>query len=352
MPNIITLPGLIDPHVHLRTPGQEYKEDFTSGTAAAIAGGFTTVLDMPNNLKPITTIERLEQKRQLASEQVLCDIGFYFGTDGTNFEEFEKVKDEVMGLKIFLNPTTGHLMIENETIVDHIVSAWTAKLPILFHAEEEKVDLVISLAKKYNKKMHICHISTRAALEKIIKAKAQNIPVTCGVTPHHLFLTETVREKRRGFVRMKPELEAQKDVDFLWDCLDAIDVIESDHAPHTIAEKQSNPPPSGVPGLETTLPLLLTAVHEHRLTIDDIKRLCYENSAEIFNIKKDNETKIEIDLDEKWIVENEKLQTKCKWSPYSGWLMQGKVKRVFIRGTKVFEDDKILVEPGFGKILP
>ncbi len=351
MTNIITLPGLIDPHVHLRTPGQEYKEDVTTGTAAAIAGGFTTVLDMPNNLTPITTLERLEEKREIANKQALCDIGFYFGTDGTNFEEFEKVKGMVKGLKIFLNPTTGNLMIENEMIVDQIIAAWTAELPILFHAEGEKVDLVINLAKKYNKRMHICHISTRASLEKIIKAKAQDIPITCGVTPHHLFLTEVLREKRGGFARMKPELETQKDVDFLWDCIDAIDVIESDHAPHTIAEKQGNPPPSGVPGLETTLSLLLTAVHEHRLTIDDIKQLCYENPAEIFTIQKDIETKIEIDLDEKWIVENEKLQTKCKWSPYSGWEMQGKVKRVFIRKTKVFEDGKILVEPGFGEII-
>lgn len=351
MSNIITLPGLIDPHVHLRTPGQEYKEDFTTGTAAAIAGGFTTVLDMPNNLQPIITAEKLEEKRKLAKDNILCDVGFHFGTDGKNLDEFEKVKPYVKGLKIFLNHTTGNLLIENDAVVENIVAAWPKELPILFHAEGERVDFVISLAKKYNKNMHICHISTRSDLEKIIKAKANDLPITCGVTPHHLFLTETVQEKRGGFAMMKPKLETQRDVDFLWDCIDAIDVIESDHAPHTMEEKQSTNPPFGVPGLETTLPLLLTAVHDNRLTIDDVVRLCYERPSQIFNIKQTMETKIEVDMSQRWVVKNEKLKTKCKWSPFNGWEMKGKLKRVFIRGTKVFEDGKILVDPGFGKII-
>lgn len=351
MSNVLTLPGLIDPHVHLRTPGQEYKEDFTTGTAAAIAGGFTTILDMPNNLNPITTFERLEEKQKIAKENILCDVGFYFGTDGTNINEFEKVKDKVKGLKIFLNHTTGNLLIEDPTVVENIVAAWPQELPILFHAEKEKVDLVIFLAKKYKKPMHICHVSSRIDLEKIIKAKAEDMPITCGVTPHHLFLTKTVREKRGGFALMKPELESEQDVKFLWDCIDVIDVIESDHAPHTIEEKQGDNPPFGVSNLETTLPLLLTAVHEERITLDDIKRLCYENPAKIFGITTDPETSIEINMDEKWIVENEKLQTKCKWSPFSGWEMKGKVKRIFIRGTKAYENGKILVKPGFGKVL-
>ena len=351
MTNIITLPGLIDPHVHLRTPGQEYKEDFTTGTSAALAGGFTTVLDMPNNLHPITTLERLEEKRKLASQQAVCDIGFYFASDGNNLAEFPKVKHLVKGLKLFLNHTTGDLLITDIATVEKIVAAWPETLPILFHAEEEKVVFVVNLAKKYKKPMHICHISSAFALQAIINAKEQGIPISCGVTPHHLFLTAKDREKPGGFATMKPELQTQQDVDFLWKHLDAIDVIESDHAPHTIEEKQSTIPPFGVPGLETTLPLLLTAVHEHRVTINDIKRLCSENPARIFHIPQDPETNVEVDIDETWTVENGKLHTKCHWSPFNGWQMKGKVKRVFIRSTKIFEHDRILVKAGFGKLL-
>jgi len=347
---MIKLPGLIDPHVHLRDPGQTDKEDFLTGTLAAIAGGYTTIVDMPNNLDPITTKEKLENKINIAKDKIVCDVGFHFGSLGENFEEFKKVQSEVTGLKIYLNQTTGNYIVTPE-VFKNIAKTWPIGKPILVHAEEDVLEEILKIGNDARQKIHVCHISSQKEVEIIIKAKENGFDVTCGVTPHHLFLTEDDVKKLGSFGKMKPYIKLQKDVDFIWKNLDKIDIVESDHAPHTLKEKQSDNPPLGVPGLETILPLLLTAASVGKITIDDIKRLCHDNPAKIFNIKQDNHTYIEIDENEEWIIENKKLFTKCKWSPFDGWKVKGKVKRVFIRGTKVFEDDKILVEKGFGKII-
>lgn len=150
---------------------------------------------------------------------------------------------------------------------------------------------------------------------------------------------------------MKPYLKTQQDVDFIWANLDKVDVIESDHAPHTKMEKESSNPPFGVPGLETTLPLLLTAAHDGKLSIEEIIRLCHTNPAKIFNIPTDESTRVEVDENEEYEIKNENLKTKCGWSPFAGKKVKGKVKRVFIRGEKVFENGQILAEKGSGKII-
>lgn len=357
----LVLPGLIDPHVHLRTPGQENKEDFYTGTCAALAGGFTTILDMPNNKIPITTRKRLNEKMLIAKKKIVCDLGFYFGSLGDNLNEFKKVMNLVFGLKLYLNETTGNFLIDKK-ILGKIIKAWPKSAgPILLHAEDDAVAFVIEAVKKYRKKVHFCHISTAFDLKQIIKAKEQNLPISCGVTPHHLFLTEDDVKKLGPFGRMKPPLKSKKDVAFLWKNLKYIDCVESDHAPHTIEEKQSDKPPSGVPGLETTLPLLLTAIHDKRLTIDDLLRLCFENPKKIFSLRPQwlaslrsgstHETRIEINFNKSYFIDNRYLHTKCGWSPFHGWKVKGKVERVFLRGKKVFEDGKILVKPGFGKII-
>ena len=353
----IKLPGLIDPHVHLRDPDQTEKEDFYTGTASALAGGFTTVIDMPNNKNPITTFERLQEKRKIAQKKIVCDVGFYFGSLGNNLNEFPKVQKLVKGLKLYLNETTGNFIIEKGR-VEQIFQAW-GSTPILLHAEDDAVEFIIELVKKTGKKVHFCHISTKKDLEQIISAKQNNMPVSCGVTPHHLLLTEQDAKTLGPFGKMKPYLKSKKDVAFLWKNLHYIDVVESDHAPHTIEEKRGNPPaggpPFGVPGLETTLPLLLTAVSEHRLYLDDIIRLCYKNPVRIFNIKRSNDiyhhSAIEINLLTSFIIHNSELKTKCGWSPFDGWKVKGKVERVFLRGKKVFENGKILAKPGSGMMI-
>jgi dihydroorotase len=349
--NTLTLPGLIDPHVHLRDPGQTEKEDFYTGTLAAIAGGYTTVLDMPNNTTPVFSGAVLEEKKRVASEKILCDVGFYFGTLGDNSNEFRKaVTLGVYGLKIYLNHTTGGYQLEQREL-ERIFRAWPAQLPILLHAEEETFESVLMVIRKLKRKTHLCHLSTRYELEKVIEAKESGLPVTCGVTPHHLFLNEADGENLGALGKMRPQLRSKKDVAFLWKHLSAIDCIESDHAPHTIAEKSGENPPYGVPGLETTLPLLLTAVAEGRLEMHDIIRLCHDEPAKIFNVRQGKGTYVEVDLQQKYTLNNITLHTKAGRSPFHGWKVQGKVLRTFIREEKVFENGKVLAKPGFGIVI-
>lgn len=349
MSNIV-LPGLIDPHVHLRDPGQTEKEDFQTGTQAALAGGYTTVIDMPNNKIPITTKKRLEEKIKIAKRKILCDVGFYFGSLGNNTNEFPKIINKTLGLKLYLSQTTGGFIIPKEK-VKNVFEKWLKEKIILLHAEDNTLDFVIDLSKKLGNKIHICHISSRDDLEKIIKAKENRVNITCGVTPHHLFLTEKDIENLGSYAKMKPPLRNNKDQNFLWKNLKYIDVIESDHAPHTIDEKNSNNPPFGVPNLETTLPLLLTAVKDKRLDLKEIIRLCFEGPRTMFKLKVHPQTKIEVDLDRSYIIDNKSLFTKSGWSQFNGMKVKGRVERVFIRGKKVFENGKVLVNPGFGKIL-
>jgi len=369
---MLKLSGLIDPHVHLRTPGQTQKEDFFTGTSAALAGGFTTVIDMPNNAVPVTTNELLEMKMETAKKQTVCDIGFYFGSLGDNLEEFEKVKDKVFGLKLYLNVTTGNYIID-EKVFEKICIAWhsvkrmtpplskgAGAIPILVHAEEDILESILIIANKYDQKIHVCHVSSEKELAIVLNAKQKGWKVTCGVTPHHLLLSaDTPGESwlpfrssllPRGWMNsVKPTLKHKSEVNFLWEHLKDIDVIESDHAPHTIEDKHNGD--FGFPGLETTLPLLLTAMHQGKLSIEEITRLCHDNPAKIFGISNDPHTFIEIDEDQEWTIKNKDLKTKCHWSPFNGWKVKGKVKRVFIRGTKVFENDTILAKPGSGSIL-
>ncbi|MDP2649402.1 MAG: amidohydrolase family protein [bacterium] len=346
----LILPGLIDPHVHLRDLEQTQKEDFYTGTCAAVAGGYTTVIDMPNNQNPITTYHLLKEKINAAKVKTICDIGFFFGSLGDNLTELEQVKHLVFGVKLYLNITTGNFLIDEERL-EKIYQSVPKDMLILVHAEDETIEQVIKIARKYKKKTHICHISTKWELEKISKAKNEGFPVTCGVTPHHLFLNEQDVKTLGPFGKMKPSLKSKKDVKFLWKNLDKIDVIESDHAPHTIGEKQSGIIPYGVPGIETTLPLMLTAVSEQRLALERVIEMCYENPARIFGIKKDPKTWVEIDNNKTYCINNNNLFTKCKWSPFNNWKVKGKVLRTFIRAEKVYEDGKILAKPGSGRIL-
>lgn len=349
MSDTITLPGLIDPHVHLRDPGQTHKEDFYTGTSAALAGGFTTVLDMPNNAEPITTLERLGAKLASARRQVVGDIGFYFCSLGDNFEEFPKVIDQVIGLKVYLNVTTGNYVTHPDKLLD-IYKAWPSEKPIVLHAEEDVSELVFRTLKAAPKRTHLAHISSRAELEFIMKAKDAGLPITCGVTPHYLFLIHEDRERLGAYGYMKPLLKTKADQDFLWENMEYIDVIESDHAPHTRAEKDGDKPPFGVPGLETTLPLMLTAEAEGRITRDQLLEWLHTNPARIFGIKTDDDTRIKVSMEE-YEIRNEDLLTKCGWSPFAGHRVVGKVTKTVIRGETVYENGKVLAEPGSGRIL-
>lgn len=349
----ITLPGLIDLHVHLRDPWQLQKEDFYTGTSAGLAGGFTKVFDMPNNEIHITTEELVDKKIASAKKKTVADVGFYFSSLGKkNISEFNKVFDKVCGLKLFITTTTnmqGARGLNDIKELTEICRAWPKGKPILFHAEDDSVNMGLEAARHSGKHVHFCHISSRQELEPILVAKSEGLNVTCGVTPHHFFLSTTDKEKLGPMGNMLPSLKSPADQKFLWDNLDAIDVFESDHAPHTQDEKVAANS-YGVPGLETMLPLFLTAEQAGRLSRTKLIESLYKKPAEILGIKAEEETKIEVDMSE-YEIKNEDLKTKCGWSPFAGRKVVGKVKKVFIRGNLVYKDGKVLAKPGSGKVI-
>lgn len=351
---MIKLPGLIDTHVHLREPGAVQKEDFESGTKAAIAGGYTCVLDMPNNPEPTITPAALDKKIQLASGRIYSDVGFHFGATLDSIQYFNQVKSKVFGLKVYMNHTTGTLLQEDSQILQAIFGSWPKEKVLMIHAEGETLKKAIQLAKENGNRLHACHVSQAMEVEIVKQAKSDGLPLTCEVTCHHLFLTVEDQKRLGPYGIMRPPLATKEDQQALWKGIKegTVDIIASDHAPHTKKEKLTiEKTPNGVPGLETTLPLLLTAVNENKLTLDDVIRLCHRNPAKIFNIPVDENTYVEVDPDEQYTIYDKLLQTKCGWTPFSGMLVKGKVKRVYIRGEKVFEDGQILTKPGSGRII-
>ncbi len=350
--SLVKLPGMVDVHTHLREPGAVVKEDFLTGTAAALAGGVTLVLDMPNNPIPTLSTSALWQKEKIASQKAVCDYGLIFGASLTdNTAEFAKIKHQVAALKIYLNQTTGNLLINNFSLLAKIFASWSFDKPIMVHAEGESLVKAIALAKRYHKHLHCCHVSLKEEVELLKKAKEKGIRVTAEATPHHLFLTKQDGKKLGPFGLMKPPLASQRDVNALWQALKKgiIDLVATDHAPHTKKEKESGKPPFGVPGLETALPLLLTAYKEGRLTLEEVIRLYSENPRRIFKLPNQPQTFIEVDLSKKFTIKNENLKTKCGWSPFAGWLVYGQVEKVVLRGKTVYNQGKVLVKPGFGQ---
>lgn len=347
MTKLVKLPGLIDTHVHLREPGATQKEDFETGTKAAIAGGYTQVCDMPNNPEPTVTPEALDKKISLANGRIYCDVGFHFGATKDSTSYFHKVKEKVFGLKVYMNHTTGTLLQEDPQVLEIIFKSWAKDKIIMVHAEGQTLEKAIELTKRHGNKLHVCHVSQKLELDLIRKAKEEGLPITCEVTAHHLFLTEDNIKNLGSLGIMRPPLATKDDQNALWEAIKdgTIDTIASDHAPHTKEEKQGENPPNGVPGLETTLPLLLTAVNEGKLTIEDMIRLCHTNPSKIFNIPVQPDTFVEVDLSVPYTLPPVPLYTKCGWTPFEGMQVRGKVVKVVLRGTIIYRNDEILESP-------
>lgn len=347
------LPGLIDVHVHLREPGGEHKEDMASGSAAALAGGVTALLDMPNTQPPIVDAETLTLKRRLAEHKALCDVGFFVGATETRASAAASAARQglAIGLKIYLDQTYGPLRMRNLAALLAHFRAWPADRPIAVHAEGLSAAVAIGLARSFGRRLHLCHVSRADEIALIRAAKESGAGVTCEVTPHHLFLTEADARRLGPYGSMKPPLATEADVAALWANLEVVDCIATDHAPHTRAEKEGDSPPPGVPGLETMLPLLLTAVAEGRLTLERLVELTHEAPKRIFHLPDRPDTWVEVDPEARHTLGGEGLHTKCGWTPFEGMAVRGRVRRVVLRGQTAFEDGEIRVEPGFGRAM-
>lgn len=347
---IIKLPGFIDVHVHLREPGATHKEDFASGTAAALAGGVTMVCVMPNTNPSIVDRDTFNQFRELARLGARCDYALYVGASDNNWEHAHELATQACGLKMYLNDTYGTLRLSDMVAWQRHLMRWPKRAPIVCHAERQSMAAVILLAHLLERPVHICHVARKEEIQLIRAAKEKGIRVTCEVCPHHLFLsTRDVERIGCGMAEVRPLLCSPEDQEALWEHMEYIDVFATDHAPHTLEEKQSESPPPGFPGLETILPLLLQAVHEGRVTLEDIKRKFYRNPRNIFNLPEQPQTYVEIDLDEEWTINNNELKTKARWSPFNGTKVKGRVHRVVLRGEVAYIDGQVLVQPGYGQ---
>jgi dihydroorotase (multifunctional complex type) len=375
----LVLPGLVDVHVHLREPGGEQKEDLTSGTRAALAGGVTTVLAMPNTSPPTIDGASLGAAMELAERKAMCDFGVFVGATPDNAAEAATLTDAV-GLKIYMGSSTGSLLVDEFGSQYTHFKTFPEQRPIAVHAENEaavrwfarqgqrrpplcaalETARALVLAEHLGRPVHICHLSTAHELELVRAAKARGVRVSCEVAPHHLFLTQKAEWRLGPLAKMNPPLRSATDCDAIWDNLDWIDAIASDHAPHTIEEKligMANAP-AGVPGLETTLPLLLTAAGEGRLMLSDVVRLTSSGPAEIFGLERKGQIAPGYDADlvlvnpeERWTIRDEALHTRCGWTPFAGWRVKGRAEQVYLRGRLAYAHGEVLVEPGYGRAI-
>lgn len=349
------LPGLIDPHVHLREPGATHKEDYDSGTSAALAGGVTLVLAMPNTKPPIFDASTLDLALDSAKSKARCDYAQFLGAgpDNGDWMNHPSLPERSAGLKMYLDSTFGQLRLDDMSLWMPHFQNWPKPLPIVAHSESRSMAAAILFAAIYDRPVHIAHISLKEEVLLIKAAKERGIQVTCEVCPHHLFLTKddipAISHGHPGRGEVRPRLATQADVDALWANLDVIDCFATDHAPHTIVEKDSDNPPPGFPGLETILPLLLTAVREGRLTLDDVLTRMVTNPRRIFHLPEQPETWVEVDEDAAYEIKAAESFTRCAWTPFEGWKVKGRVRKVVLRGQTAFDDGKILVEPGYGK---
>lgn len=344
------LSGIIDVHTHMRDPGLTHKEDFETGSMACAKGGVTTFIDMPNTIPNTTTKEILLVKEGNSEGRSYVDYGFHFGGSRLdNSEEISKVRDRVASTKIFLNMSTGDMLVEEEKILENLFRE--SKI-ISVHAEEEMVERAIDLARKFKKPLYLCHLSKASEVELLKNAKKEGLEVYGEVAPHHLFFTE---KDASNLLLMKPELKTEADVKALWEALKdgTLDTIGTDHAPHLLSEKEERKT-YGVPGVENSLEMMLTSL-DKGLSLEKIQELMSANPAKIFNIA--NKGKIEvgydadlvvIDLKAKRVIKNDEVVSKCGWTPYAGLTTGGTVVGTFVRGKLVYDGQNFINKNGRG----
>ncbi len=394
--NLLVLPGLIDEHVHLRDEAKAYKEDFQTGTAAAAAGGFTTVLDMPNN-EPVTmSSSALRNRMDLAERKILVNVGFYSEFPKKMADLADIVSEGAVGFKLFMGSQVGGLNIDSdEDLADAFKEAAKVNLPVAVHAEdkalliknEEKlkqaqkngiaafqdahsemveldaIERLLKTSAPTDVRLHFCHVTTEKGLNAIVEAKKSGRKVTCEVTPNHLLLSTADLEHYGQLLIMAPPVRGKSHVEALWKGLEDgwVDALGSDHAPHASNEKSASSVwdvKVGVPGLETTLPLILTLVKKNRLSFTQAVQLLAEKPAEIYGLtdrgrleQGKNADLTVIDFNRKFKIDASKFKSKAKYSPYDGWEVQGKPVKTFVGGLLVFDEGEIVAKAGSGSIV-
>jgi carbamoyl-phosphate synthase/aspartate carbamoyltransferase/dihydroorotase len=252
---MLKLPGLIDPHVHVREPGQTYKEDWDSATQAALAGGVTLILAMPNTKPPVFDAATLQLALDFAGQKARCDYAQFVGAGPDNADILPVLAPKAAGLKMYLDSTFGELRLDDMILWMPHFANYPKEYPIVLHSESRTMAAGILFAALYDRPVHIAHISLKEEVLLIKAARERGVKVTCEVCPHHLFLSKddipSISNGYPGRGEVRPRLATKEDVAALWQNMDVIDCFATDHAPHTLEEKDSDHPPPGFPGLET-----------------------------------------------------------------------------------------------------
>lgn len=366
----LILPGLIDGHVHFRTPGFPHKETWHTAAKAALFGGITTVFDMPNTSPTTITKERLLEKKKIIDEQLQeCGISLryelYLGADKNHFDEIPRCKEYAVGIKIFMGSSTGDLLMDDVHSLEIAFKlAAEHHMVVAVHAEDEEmihqrhqlyspnsyhfhsiirneevaasaIQLALSLAKKYNTTLYILHVSTEEELNLIAKGKKEGINVFAETTPHHLFLSTSAYDTMQGKALVNPPLRHERHHEALWNGIKTgiIDTIGSDHAPHLLSEKNLpyGKAPSGFPGVQTTLPLMLTAYHQGLISLKKIVDLMHTNIRSLFDLPVNNDIVL-VDLELEKTVVKEQLFSRPQWSPYEGMTLKGWPLHTIMKG--------------------
>ncbi|MCL6642454.1 MAG: dihydroorotase family protein [Candidatus Bipolaricaulota bacterium] len=350
----IVLPGVIDVHVHVRDFEQSYKEDWASLGRAALSGGVTTVFAMPNTQPPLDSVARVRDYRRRA--QVSSINAYVYGAiTRENLRSLDELAPHVDAFKLYLGETTGQLVISDKKLHREIFKIVTETEKVLaVHAqrggdpdevtryEHDDICYVLDLAAAFDTKLHLVHVTTRRAVEAIVEAKKSKIDVSFETCPHYLFFTAQDREERGAWLKMNPPLATEEDREFLWWALGEglIDIVATDHAPHTIEEKSVGyeRAPAGVPGVEFLPPLLFDAVNAGRISLARLVEVCCRNPAKRFGLPKGeiaiglDADLVVVDLDSKKTITREAVQSKCGWSPYEGMTLRGWPVMVVVRG--------------------
>ncbi len=370
------LPGVIDDQVHFRDPGLDHKEDLHTGSCACAKGGVTTFLEMPNTRPATTTIEALEHKLARAAERSVVNYGFYIGATEENLDQLQRA-ERTPGIKIFVGSSTGDLLVDEQEALERIFAETT--LPICAHCEDESTvranaerlsggadyrdhsrirdhqaavistRRMIDLSVRHRHRFHVLHVSTADEVELL---REQREFVTAEACPHHLFFNVDDYERLGSLVQMNPSIKTADDNRALWDALrsGAIQVVATDHAPHTLDEKQRPYPhsPSGLPAVENSLALMLDAVHRGECTLDQVVHWMCDAPARVWDLV--NKGRIAegfdadlvlVDLNRRVTIRNEEQLTKCRWSPWHGTTLTGWPVRTWVGGRTVYVDGAV-----------
>ena len=380
---LIVLPGCIDTQTHFREPGSTNTEDLHSGSRAAIAGGITSVFEMPNTNPPTSTKNEFQIKLDLAKNRMYCNYAFYFGATAGNSNELADLKnlEGCCGIKLFAGSSTGNLLVADEDDIDTVFK--NSSKVVAVHSEDEAIlnvnkklikkgDVhshpvwrsaecaisstrrIVRIAEKYNKKAHILHITTKEEIDFLSKHKGN---ITFEITPQHLTIYAPDCYDQLGtYAQMNPPLRDKSHYDRLWYAVknNFNDTIGSDHAPHLKENKEKEYPnsPSGMPGVQTLMPVMLNHVNDGKLTLNQLMNFMCENPVKIFGIKNKGFIKEGFDADFTIVdmnkiikIKNENIESKCGWSPFDGYKFKGTPVTTIVGGNIKMKDEKILGEP-------